>query len=132
MTQLDLLDFPAVSTIPRGSCRNEKTASDQFSKVSDFNYPDRPGFKARETSRDAGDAMASRAKTLRDAAYSILKASAGLTADEVADALRESVLAIRPRCSELAARSKILDSGLRRPNKSGRKAVVWIVSPQVT
>jgi hypothetical protein len=51
--------------------------------------------------------------------------SAGATADEIAAALNYSILTIRPRVSELNKQGRIVDSGLRRPNASGRNAIVW-------
>jgi predicted ArsR family transcriptional regulator len=50
---------------------------------------------------------------------------AQFTADEAASELGESILAIRPRLSELVALGKIEDSGLRRKNASGMTATVW-------
>jgi predicted ArsR family transcriptional regulator len=47
------------------------------------------------------------------------------TADEVAAALEISVLHARPRISELRALGKVQDSGERRKNDSGHKAIVW-------
>jgi predicted ArsR family transcriptional regulator len=89
-------------------------------------YPSVPGFKARDTSRNAAEAVRGRAVALRAACLTQLTASAA-TADEIASRLGESVLAIRPRVSELARMGKIADSGERRPNASGRNAIVWRV-----
>ena len=47
------------------------------------------------------------------------------TADEVAGILSRSVLAIRPRISELCRHGLIRDTMLRRPNTSGKLAIVW-------
>jgi hypothetical protein len=90
-------------------------------------YPHTPGFKARDTSKDAAEAVGSRAVALRSAVLTQITASAA-TADEVANRLGESVLAIRPRVSELSRMGQITDSGLRRPNASGKSAIVWTVS----
>jgi predicted ArsR family transcriptional regulator len=49
----------------------------------------------------------------------------GLTADEVAHALGESVLSVRPRICELGRTGKVQDTGRRRQNRSGRNAAVW-------
>lgn len=87
-------------------------------------YPNRPGFKARATSEDAADAIAPKAETLRNKCFRMLQAKP-MTADECAEVLDESVLAIRPRLSELAKLGKIEDAGERRKNKSGIKAIVW-------
>jgi hypothetical protein len=50
----------------------------------------------------------------------------GATADEIAYVLKRSVLTVRPRCAELHVKMKaIVDSGERRPNASGKSAIVW-------
>ncbi len=54
---------------------------------------------------------------------------AGATADEIAAELNYSILTIRPRVSELNKQRRIIDSGLRRRNASGRNAIVWVTAP---
>jgi hypothetical protein len=89
-------------------------------------YPHRPGAKEATTSADAAAAMASRAPTLRDRALAALqRAPAGMTADEVADALGEGILSIRPRISELKRLGLIEATKERRANSSGLDARVW-------
>ena len=88
-------------------------------------YPNAPGAKARDTSREAAVSVAARAATLRACALAAIADYGPLTADQVAELLRESVLAVRPRLSELAARGLVVDSGIRRPNASGRSAIAW-------
>jgi len=87
-------------------------------------YPLRPGHKQTDTSLEAAVAIDSEASTLRASALLTLY-QASLTADEIAQELCRSVLAIRPRITELKRQGKIIDSGKRRPNKSGKKAIVW-------
>lgn len=89
-----------------------------------FKYPRAPGFKKRETAARAALAMVPRALSLRQAALEILRTGT-FTADEVAAKLDKSILAIRPRLSELAATNQIFDTGARRQNDSGHKAIVW-------
>lgn len=91
-------------------------------------YPIEPGHKkgAPETSRQAAIEIASEAGTLRDRCIAILNGNPdGLTADEVAAKAGVSILAIRPRMSELRKLALIVDTGNRRPNDSGHNAVVW-------
>lgn len=88
-------------------------------------YPQAPGFKEATTSRDAAEKIGAtvnerRAAVLRE----IASAPNGLTADEVASRLGLSVLAVRPRVSELKADGKIVPTGERRPNSSGLLAKV--------
>jgi len=91
-------------------------------------YPWGPAARATDTSREAAAAIAPRDDTLKRMVLTILRDTPeGLTADEVAGTLHESVLAIRPRCTELAKLGYVVDSGSRRPNVSGRRAIVWRV-----
>jgi hypothetical protein len=92
-------------------------------------YPDAPGFKSRETSRQAAEDMTKRAGTLQALAMAAFCAHpAGMTADEVATAIGKTVLAIRPRISIMAIANEIIDSGARRRNISGKSAIVWVLA----
>lgn len=89
-------------------------------------YPDRPGWKEDGTSREAAEAMAGRAGTLRAAVYNFICRNPRHTADEIAEALGESVLAVRPRVSELRVAGLITNDGRGR-NASGNSAHLWVV-----
>lgn len=93
----------------------------------DLVYPGSPGFKTSGPSQEAAEAMKPTAATLRAHALAVLERGPK-TADEVADAMRESILSVRPRLSELRATGAIVDSGLRRLNASGKNATVWRVA----
>lgn len=55
-----------------------------------------------------------------------------MTTDECADRLGIDKLSIRPRFSELAALSKIADTGERHVNpSSGKRAIVWCISEKL-
>lgn len=90
-----------------------------------FSYPHHPGSQGRDTSQAAAEHAADTAPLLRTRALAVLERSNGLTADEVAGRLGLSILSIRPRITELARDGKVRDSGARRCNASGRKAIVW-------
>lgn len=90
-----------------------------------FDYPSSPGFQARDTSRAAAEHVAPTAALLRNRCLEVVERSMGLTADEVAGRLGLSILSVRPRITELARLGKVRDSGDRRPNASGRTAIVW-------
>ena len=66
--------------------------------------------------------------TLRVDSLKIIKSAGieGMTADEVAAVLGETVLAIRPRITELKNMKAIFDSGNRRRNSSKRWASVMV------
>jgi predicted ArsR family transcriptional regulator len=88
-------------------------------------YPDEPGFKEGDTSREAAEDMALRAGTLRRRAYDFIVRHPHYTADEIAAALGETVLAIRPRISELRNKGLIVNDG-RGTNSSGKAAHLWV------
>jgi predicted ArsR family transcriptional regulator len=88
-------------------------------------YPAVPGSKAAGTSSEAAEAMKPRAGILRAKVLDCLRTRCPLTADECAEMLGDSVLAIRPRFSELRALGLVVDTGDRRINDSGRRAIVW-------
>jgi predicted ArsR family transcriptional regulator len=90
-------------------------------------YPQSPGFKARETSRAAAESV-SNAACVRGKVLRAIRRLGDATADEVAAHLNIDRLTVRPRCSELSAMGKIIDSGVRRKNGSGRNAIAWVVT----
>lgn len=89
-----------------------------------INYPDSPGYKEPTTSKAAAIAEASRSETLRERVYNLL-CRMELTADECAENLRESILSVRPRLSELRLKGRIQQTGRTRHNASGHRAIVW-------
>jgi predicted ArsR family transcriptional regulator len=93
--------------------------------MSELAYPNSPGWKEHTTSRDAARAMVPTASTLSAAVLEQLRRHGPKTADEVAEALGQSILSIRPRFSELSLAGLIEKTNLRRPNQSGRAARVW-------
>lgn len=100
---------------------------EQFDFLSDkggtleVRYPHHPGSKTGGTSAIAAQEMAPLAETLRDQALAVLKQHPA-TSDEVAAELHKSVLAIRPRLTELKTMGLIRETGRRRPNLSGLPA----------
>lgn len=88
----------------------------------------RPPFvEGSDTSEAAADSIARDASSLRSQVMSAIADSIdGLTCDEV-----EATLVLRhqtasARVRELALLERIVDSGRRRPTRSGRRAVVWV------
>lgn len=89
-------------------------------------YPHAPGSKRSGTSADAAASMAPSAAFLRERVLATYRAHRmGLTADEAAALLELSVLAIRPRVSELVRMGKLVETSERRLNESKRSASVW-------
>jgi hypothetical protein len=87
-------------------------------------YRNLPGFKESGTSKEAAERIQGKAALLRDRCLTLLK-QRPMTADEVAGALNESILSVRPRISELFHLKLIFKTQQRRTNKSGMSAVVW-------
>lgn len=93
-------------------------------------YPEVPGARPVDTSMAAADSVAEEAPRLRERVLEAVRAAGacGLTADEAAERLDLSPFTARPRFSELRETDLIQDSGRRRENASGRKAIVWVAT----
>lgn len=91
-------------------------------------YPNFPGHQATDTSQAAAEAIAEHLGRLQSMSFAAIVASglSGLTADELAARLGMERASIQPRTSELRRKGKIIDSGQRRRNASGKAAIVWI------
>jgi len=87
-------------------------------------YPNTPGSKGGGASKDAAEKVVTRAAKLRIAILELMLKGYRLTADEIAAQLRESVLAIRPRVSELVTKGDLIKLKDRRKNVSGMTAHV--------
>lgn len=92
-------------------------------------YPATPGFrKGSDTSKEAAEAIAPVASTLRGRVARLFKESFpdSFTADEAAKALNLSPFAIRPRVTELSAAGLLEKTGERRSNPhSTMRAHCW-------
>lgn len=93
-------------------------------------YPAEPGHRGVDTSIAAADAIAAVAGPLRRLVYkAVFTAGAyGLTTDEIATALKLPRYSVQPRTTELRHARRIHDSGKRRPNASGCRAIVWVAT----
>ena len=90
-------------------------------------YPDAPGHRNVDTSIAAAEALAPKLGRLQRMAEDAIRDAGwlGLTADELAAQLNMDRWSIQPRTSELKRKGLIRDSGQRRPNCTGKKAIVW-------
>ena len=93
-------------------------------------YPNAPGHRSVETSIDAADALAPKLGRRQRMAETTIRDAGlyGLTADELAARLDMDRWSIQPRTSELKRKGLIRDSGHRRPNATGKLAIVWTVA----
>lgn len=91
-------------------------------------YPDAPEHRNIDTSITAATALAPKLGRLQRMAETAIRDAGqyGLTADELAARLGMDRWSIQPRTSELRRKGLIRDSGLRRPNATGKQAIVWI------
>jgi hypothetical protein len=97
--------------------------------VHSFDYPDGPGHRGVDTSIEAAEKMAPAAAALR---VKILKAVAatgqeGLTVLEGCAQHGWDRFGAQPRFTELKLAHEIVDSGQRRRNPSGVRAIVRVV-----
>ncbi|MDP1026304.1 hypothetical protein Q5H91_03695 [Sphingomonas sp. KR1UV-12] len=95
-------------------------------------YPNTPGHRGVSTSIEAADAIESVTARLQRLALRAIRdaGSRGLTADELAATLGFSRWTIQPRTTELRRKHLVVDSGLRRLNVTGKRAIVWVAVEQ--
>lgn len=89
-------------------------------------YPHDAGWKDVEISKANADDMnaSGRTGTLRHRVLTLYQSGFVGTADDAAESIGESILAIRPRCTELSALGKLKRTGDKRLSSGGRKAAV--------
>lgn len=95
-------------------------------------YPEEPGHRGVDTSIEAARSIEIAAGHLQRLALRTIREAGprGLTTNELAAAVQISRDAIQPRTSELRLRGLILDSGARRLNPTGKRAIVWTATPR--
>jgi hypothetical protein len=91
-------------------------------------YPDAPGHRNVDTSIEAANDLAPKVGRLQRMALEAIRASGcqGLSAEELMGVMGMERWSVQPRTSELKRKGLIRDSGLRRYNASGKRAIVWI------
>ena len=92
-------------------------------------YPNSPGYRrnAPETSREAAEAIAPAARTLRDRVLTVLQSAYpdSRSSDQIAQAIGITHYSVRPRVSELVAGGKVERTDDRMKNEGGRTVVLW-------
>ena len=90
-----------------------------------------PVYSREGTSHAAGESVQSVRPSLREMAFMCIQDSGrhGRTDEELADEMGLELNTARPRRWELEHADRITDSGQRRRGRSGRMAIVWIVTP---
>lgn len=84
-----------------------------------------PPSVPEETSEDAADSIKPRAGSMRQAVLEFIIRNGGATDEQIQIALDMSNNSERPRRRELVQQGLVVDSGKRRLNRSGCKAIVW-------
>jgi hypothetical protein len=100
-----------------------------FDRSAPSKYPDAPGHRGIDTSIAAAEAVAPKLGRLQKLALDAIRnrCAFGLTADELAEVLGLDRYSIQPRTSELSRKGLIADSGRRRLNATGKRAIVWVL-----
>ena len=90
-------------------------------------YPSIAGHRGVDTSISAAEGIRLSVGRLQRMALNAIRqaGSRGLTTNELAVAVRIARDSIQPRTSELRELGLIYDSGDRRPNHNGKRAIVW-------
>ena len=93
-------------------------------------YPQVPGHNKVDTSIEAAESMEKSSATLRTRVLNILGGADfpfvyPMTSEQISDISGISHDNVWKRISELRAMGKVEDSGKRRRNRSGRKAIAW-------
>lgn len=93
-------------------------------------YPNYPGSRGVDTSEAAAAAMAPKIGRLQRTTLQIVKNAGlrGITTNEIAELCDIDRGSVQPRTSELKLLGLIRDSGYRRCNANGKKAIVWIAT----
>lgn len=82
------------------------------------------------TSQQAAESISNVGKLAYKVLINIATTKGGLTCDEVESLMNGKHQTISARVNELRDKGWIKDSGVRRPTRSGRKAIVWVPSYQ--
>jgi hypothetical protein len=85
---------------------------------------------APQTSREAARRIAGHAHTLREQVFTFVESCGahGATDQEIQTALELPSNTGNPRRCELRDMGRIVDSGQKRPTRSGCRAIVWVVA----
>ena len=94
-------------------------------------YPNEPGHRGISTSIEAADAIAPVQGKLQKLVLQVIRDAGyfGITAEEIAYRVEMPREAIQPRTTELRRKGLIDDRGVRRPNRSGKRAIAWVAVP---
>ena len=87
----------------------------------------RPPHASKDTSLEAAKRIVPHLTALASQVWETIKGESflGATCDEIEKKLDLSHQTVSARIRELCLKKKIIDSGVRRTTRSGRRAIVW-------
>lgn len=92
-------------------------------------YPNVPGYRATDTSRDAAEKTKPKAAWVRARVIDALTRQGPLTTQQIAEAVGLAYETVQPRTSEARAQGVIEDSGARGKSRDPAKsAIVWRIA----
>jgi hypothetical protein len=91
-------------------------------------YPNSAGYTNKTTSKEAADKINMQYPRQRYAIEDVFKFGPmnTYTSDEVADQIKQNLISVRARITELSILGVLQDSGERRKNKNNRNVIAWI------
>lgn len=92
--------------------------------------PTAPYVAGSETSKEAALSVAPHLGALQSRVLAWFQQHGCGTDEELIDSLKLSPSTARPRRIELCAKGLIQDSGMKQGTRSGRKAVIWELTPK--
>lgn len=95
-------------------------------------YPDAPGYVDRDTSFEAAIRIEPTAGSLRFLILNHIRRTAAATCDEIEVDLELRHQTASARVRELFLLGFVVDTGERRRTRSGRRAIIWAASADVT
>lgn len=96
-------------------------------------YPGEPGHRGVDTSMEAAAVVAGVTGRVRRLVHEAIRirGALGSTAEELATMLGMERTTVQPRTTELKLLGLIRDSGQRRANRNGKRAIVWVAARPV-
>jgi len=91
-------------------------------------YPNTAGYTNKTTSKESAKKIDiyRKAKLMYKIEDLLKYFVLGMTGDEVAIYLKENLISIRARITELSKNNVIVDSDMRRKNTNNRNVIVWV------
>ena len=120
---------PYILTHTHPTCQPPAPPKERAEQMPDLHQSPFPPFQGHsDTSLEAAASVAKKTPRLRTMVFNCLenqRMGLGLTDEQLVERMGLPCDTVRPRRVELVREGKVVDTGLRRKNRSGRNAVVW-------